>query len=260
MAKRKYSGSSRSSYKKKRKTYKKKKKSYKKKKYKTPKISLKGLITTKRYNNPVTEYAVVASATSPAIRGYSPISNIPVDYNPSTAYGHARSTPKMVAKGFHLKMCFHNNQSHSMFARVIVALTRDVDSTELTAILNGTNVLEQNRDGVGEHKDDEPMVVTSASNIINMMYPPSKELFRKIYMNKVIRLGPAGGAGISEARYFRKFIKLNRVFKFSGPSATLPENGTIVVLVGAYDPTNDTTVSTIELTETSTFYWQDQIN
>lgn len=220
------------------------------------------LLLLKRYNFKSLEQSLTADSTTPAIFG------VEFTAMPAAAAGSSvnnatnRTACAIVLKGVHIQLLLNNNQSATMYVRVVVGWTRA--NVTMANVLAGTSVLEEKRDGGGEYFSDVNMHPADAQAAVHMFTKPSQEIFGKIVMDRQFRVGPSGGAGaFAETRTVRRFLKFNRRINYEDVTVTTGTASTakgwkLVMLVAAYDGTMDaTTPKTVEITNNSICYWYD---
>lgn len=225
-------------------------------------VPMSKLLLLKRYNFRALEQSATADSTTPAVYGVE-FTAMPASASGSSVNNTAtRTSASIVLKGLHLNIIANNNMSQTMYFRVLVGWVRA--NVSIATVLAGTDILEAERDGGGEYKEDFNMHEADAQGAIAMFYKGSREVFGKVLLDKKMRLGPSGGAGaLPEAKIYRKFLKFNRRINYENVTVTTGTASTAIgwklcMIVAAYDATLDaTSAKTVEISSDSKVFWYD---
>lgn len=151
-----------------------------------------------------------------------------------------------VGKGIYIRGSLHNNVAYTIFVRLLVFELPD-DNTLSDIATSGNELFRGN-------------VPETLSGIKTMYYPMNKAKFKKIWYDKVIKLGGfQSAANGTDTRFFKIFRKFSTRLRWNSSSVSQsPSNGALYFMYWCAQGDEDvTTGANIELSYLSSYYFQD---
>lgn len=173
---------------------------------------------------------------------------------------NCRNTSRIFISGIKFKIGIFNNANQEVYVRIALVQLRDGLAASVAS--SNASLLGQYEPTATEKMEDYPYSAQNAQNFHSIMLPWDSESVKKVYYNKIIKLGPTGGTGAKSAvTLLSPFVKIGKYFKHELADGTGVINGRLVFVVCAVDPTNDTAAAqSVELTYHSIVTFQDSVN
>lgn len=217
------------------------------------------LAEVQHHTHAVQETVVSASNTAAVTYGVE-LGVIPAVTTGGSTAGPKRTSNRVYIPHLNLKVAFFNNAAQEMYIRIAILQLRD--GLAASAAQNNPSIVGEYYDAGTDAMTESALSLQNAQNVISMMRPFDKEFVKKVFFNKVIKLGPTNGAGAASAcRLINRKVAIGKFFKHETADGTGVSNGKLVLVAAAYDPTNDTASTlSVEATMEVTTTWQDSVN